>query len=125
MVEAFSPDRADEPFNVSVLPGRAGRGWSVADGHRPHPLPDDDTVGAISIADEVAGRLVPRKGLGDLACNPFGGWVCGDVGPDQTASLKMDDRRAIEQLEADGPYNEQLDSSDVWRVIAEEGLPAL
>src|SRR5260370_6711400 len=59
MVQAFSPDRADEPFYVSVLPGRAGRSWSVADAHRPDPLPDDDTVGAISIADEVAGRLVP------------------------------------------------------------------
>ena len=125
MVEAFSPDRADEPFNVSVLPGRAGRGWSVADAHRPDPLPDDDTVGAISIADEVAGRLVPRKGLGDLAGNPFGGWVCGDVGPDQTASLKMDDRQAIEQLEVDGRNDEQIDSGDLRRVIAKEGLPAV
>jgi hypothetical protein len=62
MIEAFSPDRADEPLNVSVLPGRAGRGWSVADAHRPDPLPDDDTVGAISIADEVAGRpVVPAE----------------------------------------------------------------
>jgi hypothetical protein len=34
MVEAFSPDRADEPFYVSVLPGRAGRGWLVANGGR-------------------------------------------------------------------------------------------
>jgi hypothetical protein len=38
--------------------GERGRGWSVADVHRPDPLPDDDTVGAISIADEVAGRPV-------------------------------------------------------------------
>jgi hypothetical protein len=29
MIQAFSPDRADEPFDVSVLPGRAGRSWSV------------------------------------------------------------------------------------------------
>ena len=33
MVQAFSPDRADEPFNVSVLPGRARRSWSVPDAH--------------------------------------------------------------------------------------------
>jgi hypothetical protein len=37
----------------------------------------------------------------------------------------MDDRQPIEELEADGSYNEQIDSGDVWRVIAEEGLPAL
>jgi hypothetical protein len=31
MVQAFSPDRADEPFSVSVLPGWARCGWSVSD----------------------------------------------------------------------------------------------
>jgi len=69
--------------------------------------------------------LVPREGLGDLAGDPFGGWVGGDVGPDQTASFKMDDRLAIEQLEADGPYNEQIYGGDVRGVIADEGLPSL
>jgi hypothetical protein len=33
MVQAFAPNRADEPFDVSVLPGRAGRNWSVPDAH--------------------------------------------------------------------------------------------
>jgi len=32
----------------------------------------------------------------------------------------MDDRQPIEELEADGSYNEQIDSGDVWRVIAEK-----
>src|SRR3979490_2281046 len=125
MVQAFSPDRADEPFDVSILPGRARRGWSVADTHRPDPLSDDDAVGAISIADQVAGRLVPREALGDLAGDPFRGWVGGDGGPDQTASLKRDDRQAIEQLEADGPYNEQIYGGDVRGVIADKGLSSL
>ena len=69
--------------------------------------------------------MVPSEGLGDLAGDPFGGWVGGDVGPDQTASFKMDDRLAIEQLEADGPYNEQIYGGDVRGVIADEGLPSL
>ena len=58
--------------------------WSVADTHRPDPLSDGDAVRAISIADEVAGRLVPREGFGDLASDPFRGWVGGNIGPDQT-----------------------------------------
>jgi hypothetical protein len=37
----------------------------------------------------------------------------------------MDDRQAIEQLEADGPYNEQIYGGDVRGVIADEGLPSL
>lgn len=33
MIQAFSLDRADEPFDVSVLLGRAGRSWPVPDAH--------------------------------------------------------------------------------------------
>jgi hypothetical protein len=41
------------------------------------------------------------------------------------ASLKRDDHQAIEQLEANGRHDEQIDSANVRRVIAKEGLPAL
>jgi len=37
----------------------------------------------------------------------------------------MDDCQPVEQLEADSPYDEQIDSGDVRRVIADEGFPAL
>ena len=33
LVQAFSPDRADEAFDVSVLPRRSRRRWSVPDAH--------------------------------------------------------------------------------------------
>jgi len=43
MIQAFSPGRADEPFDVSVRPEPAGRSWSVPDAHRlgltPEKLP--------------------------------------------------------------------------------------
>jgi hypothetical protein len=29
MVQALSPDRTDEPFDVPILPGRSWRRWSV------------------------------------------------------------------------------------------------
>ena len=34
MIQAFSPGRADESFDVSVRPERAGRSWSAPDAHR-------------------------------------------------------------------------------------------
>ena len=51
VIQSFSADGADEPFDVSVLPGRAGRGWSIPDAHRPDPPFDHDAVGAVSVAD--------------------------------------------------------------------------
>jgi hypothetical protein len=41
------------------------------------------------------------------------------------ASLKTDSRQSMEKLEADSPHNEQINSGDIRRVIAKEGLPAL
>src|SRR6266481_5698530 len=55
----------------------------------------------------ILGIINDAQGLSDLAGNPFRCRAGGDVGPDQTASLKMDDCQTIEQLEADGTYNEQ------------------
>jgi hypothetical protein len=31
MVEAFASDRSNQPFNMTVLPRRAGRDWSISD----------------------------------------------------------------------------------------------
>ncbi len=33
MIQALSPDRTDEPFDVPILPGRSRRRWSVPDAH--------------------------------------------------------------------------------------------
>jgi hypothetical protein len=39
VVEAFSPDRADESFDVSVLPGRSRQCRSVPNSHGSKTLP--------------------------------------------------------------------------------------
>src|SRR5882757_5753535 len=91
--------------------GERGAVWSIPDAHCPDPISDDGPVGPVSVADEVTGRLVPREGFGDLAGDPFRRWVGCDVGPDQTASLKMDNCQPIEKPEADGRHDEQIDSS--------------
>ena len=36
MISALAPDRPDQAFNISVLPGRAERGGPVPDAHRSH-----------------------------------------------------------------------------------------
>jgi hypothetical protein len=48
VVKAFSPDRADEPFGMSVLPTRAGRGWSVPDTHCLDPFSHDGAGGGVA-----------------------------------------------------------------------------
>src|SRR5215211_6980939 len=101
MIQALSADRAGQPFRVSVLPRRPRRRWSVPDTHGCQTLRYGMAVRGVSVTDEVSGRLLPGIGLADLAGDPVGRRMGGDVDPYQTASLKRDDHQAVEQLEAD------------------------
>ena len=111
MIQAVSPDRADEPFDVSVLPGRSRCRWSVADTHGREASGCWMAVRGISITDEVSRRLLPGKGLGDLSGDPVGRRVGGDVDPHRLASLKPDNHQAVEQLEADRRHDKQIDGA--------------
>jgi hypothetical protein len=82
-------------------------------------------VRGVSVPDEISGCLIPGEGLGDLAGDPFGVRIGGDVDPHEVASLKLDDHQAIKQLEANGRHDKHINGGDVRRVIAEKGLPDL
>ena len=81
MVDAFPPDRSDQPFGEAVLARRAWRDRFVADAHGSQPVPDGDAVDLIPIADQVARALVPRECLRDLACDPVRARICCGVDP--------------------------------------------
>ena len=83
MIEALAPDRSDQPFNMTVLPRRAWRDRPIPDAHGSQPACDRNTVGGVTIADEIAWRLVPWEGFGDLSGDPFGGRMCGHIDPDE------------------------------------------
>ena len=59
MVQALASDRSDQPFNMTVLPRRTWRDRPISDAHGSQPACDRDTIGGVTIADEVARRLVP------------------------------------------------------------------
>ena len=125
MIQALSPDRADEAFDVSVLPRRSRCRWSIPDAHGREASCYGMTVRGVPVANEVPGRLLPGEGPGDLASDPVGRRIGRDVDPDQVASLEPDDHQPIEQLEAGGRYDEQINRTNLRDVIAQEGLPAL
>ena len=76
VVETFAADRADEPLNVGILPGRSGCDRMVPNAHCTDPLQEDRTIRGVSIPHEISRRAVPRERLGDLARDPLRGWVC-------------------------------------------------
>src|SRR6202163_2741714 len=72
MIGTFAPDRSDQAFNTSVLPGCAERGGPIPDAHRPDAGLENAAECLVIIANEIFWRLVPRKRLGDLPRQPFG-----------------------------------------------------
>ena len=70
VVEAFAPNRSDQPFGKTVLPRRRRCSGLVPNAHSVQSERNDGAIDAIPIADEVARRLIPRECLADLASNP-------------------------------------------------------
>src|SRR5215475_1182824 len=76
VVEAFSADRADQSFRISVLPGRAGRRRTIANAQRANASAEYVAVTSILIADQIARDLLPAACRRQLIGNPFRCWVC-------------------------------------------------
>ena len=83
MISALAPDRPDQAFNISVLPGRAERGGPVPDAHCSHPSLERDAKCSVIVADEIFRRPVPRERFGDLARQPLRRWISGHRKPQQ------------------------------------------
>src|SRR5215471_11228026 len=66
MVQAFAANRADEPFDVSVLPRRARRDWVIADAHRTNAPGVRGAERAVAVAEQMLGCFIPREALGYL-----------------------------------------------------------
>jgi len=76
MVETFPPDRADQPFRMSVLPWRAWRGWPVSNIHGTKLPGKNLAIDRVAIADDVPRHRLPAAGLGKLPGHPFSTRVC-------------------------------------------------
>ena len=121
----FTPDRSDQPFGKSILPGRRRCNGPIPDAHGAQSAFDDAAVDPVAIADHVARRFIPRECFCDLACNPFCRWNCCDVDPDEISAVQPDDDEGIEQVEANGWNNEQIHGGNFRCVITQEGSPSL
>jgi hypothetical protein len=78
MISALAPDRPDQAFSISVLPGRAERRPPVPNAHGSRAAKC-----SVIVTDEIFGRRVPRECFGDLVRQPLRRWVLGHRKPQQ------------------------------------------
>jgi hypothetical protein len=77
------------------------------------------------VTDPLRASHIPRKCLGQLACNPFRRWMLCSVDPDELSPIQPDDYEGIEQVETNGWDNKQVYGGDVRRVVTQKRAPSL
>src|SRR6266581_4231498 len=97
MIETLTPDRSDQPFDNAILPGRGWCNWLISDAHGAKSARDNGAVDSIAVPDHITRSPIPRKCLGDLACNPLRCRVGCHVDPYEISAMKPHDDKAIQQ----------------------------
>src|SRR5260221_11114510 len=123
MVQTLAPDRSDQPFGKAVLPGRGWCNRFVPDAHGSQSACDDGAIDPIAITDHVTRSTVPRKSLGDLACDPLRRRIGCDVDPDEISAFNPYNHEAIQQFDANSRDHEQIPVDKGQRAYAQTSLP--
>jgi hypothetical protein len=71
MVKLFPPERANQPFRMPILPGRAWRNRPITNARGTKPPGENLAIDPVTIPNQVFGRAFPLIGLGELAGHPF------------------------------------------------------
>ena len=87
MIQAFSPDRYDDPLNVCSLPRRPWSTEHFFDAQRFDLLPEFVSVNPISVSQQVFRCAVEWKGFDQLLCSPGRRRVGGNVKVQDTAAV--------------------------------------
>jgi hypothetical protein len=94
-------------------------------GHVPHPLPEDVTVDAIAVAEEIPRGFVPWERVHDLLGRPLRGGMRGDVEVDDAPAMVSEHDEDEEHPQACGGYREEIEGDQVRDVVGEKRAPGL
>jgi len=97
----------------------------IADPHCPIAMGVGWAEGPVTFAKQVTWRFVPRKSIGYLTGEPRGGRIGSHPDRDQPPAGVTQDHQAVEQLERDRGYDEQIQRSNASGMIVQESLPTL
>lgn len=125
VVQAFSPDRANHSFGKGILPWRPWCNENLFDGHFLNSLLEEIAIDAITITNQILRHSVIWEGLSNLLCRPASSGMHGDIEMNNSSSMMSKDDEAIQYLEPDCRYCEEIDRSDVFGMVLQKRSPRL
>src|SRR5262250_2234674 len=125
MVQALAPNRANDPFHIGSLPGRARGRQHFFDVHVSHPFSEVPAKDAVAVAQQVARDMVKGEGFSQLLTRPLSGWMATHVEVKNAPTIMSQDQKHVEYLETDGGDREEINGDDLQEVVLEESAPGL
>ena len=125
VIEAFTPDRSDDPFRERVLPRGSGSSENLVDPHSLKPRAEDSTVGPISIPDQIPWRGLPWKRFPDLLRDPSRCGVRGYAEMHDAATLVVQDDEHEQEPKRSSRYDEEIDRRQTAHMVPKECPPGL
>jgi len=123
VIQAFAPDRADDPFGIGVLPRRPRGCENLIDPQGLEPRAEGGTIGSIAIPDQPARRGIPWKILPDLLGRPCGGGIRGDAEMHDATALMMQDNEHEQETERRGRDDKEIYGYHTAYVVPKECAP--
>jgi len=108
VVQTFTPNGADQPLDVSVLPRAAGRGQNFLNAHIFGCLVKLVPITTVAVVQKISGRSVPREGLEKLPCGPFCSRIGGHCEVKRTTTVMVENQEDEEELEGYGWDDEKV-----------------
>src|SRR5687767_8425239 len=101
MIQTLATNGADEPLHIGPLPGRAWRRQHLFHAHCLHLLNELMPEDAVSVAQQIARRFVPGKGLTKLLRRPLRSRMFGYAEMDNAPTVMCQHQKDIQDLKPD------------------------
>src|SRR6188472_4270072 len=97
MIKAIASDRADQSFNIPVLPRRSRRCRSVANAHRANAPRKCLAIDTVAISNQIGRHWVPVAGFADLPVDPLGSRMRSNANPEDASATMFQHEHPVQQ----------------------------
>ncbi len=125
MVQAFSSDRANQPFHVTVLPGRMRSRQNFLNVHAANCRPESISVTTISISNQKTWSLIPGERFQHLLRHPFRSGMSRNVEMDDSSAMMLKHNKHEQETKAQRGNYEEIDRVELLGMIFQECPPRL
>src|SRR3954447_23110619 len=97
MIKAIASDRANQSFNIPVLPWRSRRRRSVANAHRANTARKCLAIDTVAISNQIGRHWVPAAGFADLPDDPLGSRMRSNANPQDASATMFQHEQPVQQ----------------------------